>query len=194
MMLPLMDVFGQTKEFRFRYWVNNNSRMYLIESTQSLLTMFKLGVGDVLMFGKDTSNTVYVCGRKRTEGDVCRKSVAKQKKKTATPQLELYRTSTTRKTASRARTNVMPKDTGEGHALGDIFNVKQDSEVVRNDGVFRAVPSNHPSVASSSTKGQISLQNGFWCATIHLEGEDFHAFFDTKDAATAAFLAAQQTT
>ena len=81
--LPVVDVFGETRWLRFRYWVNNSSRMYILEGVGPLLKLFKLSVGDVLMFGKDSSRNLVICGRKGTKGDTARKppSTHSRKKK-----------------------------------------------------------------------------------------------------------------
>ena len=62
--VPVVDVFGETRGLRFRYWVNNNSRMYILEGVGPLLKLFKLSVGDVLIFGKDEDDHLVICGRK----------------------------------------------------------------------------------------------------------------------------------
>lgn len=77
-MLSLTDVFNKNWEFRYRFWINNTSRMYLIEGTQELQQQFRLTVGDVLMFAKDPSDIIYICGRKGTDDDVGRKPQGKR--------------------------------------------------------------------------------------------------------------------
>lgn len=62
--VPVVDVFGETRGLRFRYWVNNSSRMYILEGVGPLLKLFKLSVGDVLIFGKDEDDHLVICGRK----------------------------------------------------------------------------------------------------------------------------------
>ena len=78
MVLSLTDVFNKNWQFRYRFWINNTSRMYLIEGTQELQQRFRLTVGDVLMFAKDPSNVIYICGRKGTREDIGRKSQTKR--------------------------------------------------------------------------------------------------------------------
>lgn len=77
--LPLIDVFGKKYSFRYRFWINNASRMYLVEGTQDLQRRFRLSVGDVLMFAKHLdSNTYYVCGRKGCPGETSRRPPTKR--------------------------------------------------------------------------------------------------------------------
>jgi hypothetical protein len=77
--LPLIDVFGKKYSFRYRFWINNASRMYLVEGTQDLQRRFRLSVGDVLMFAKHPeSNTYYVCGRKGCPGETSRRPPTKR--------------------------------------------------------------------------------------------------------------------
>jgi hypothetical protein len=59
----------------------------------------------------------------------------------------------------------------------------------RLDGVFRSVPS-----AAIKETPQVLSQYGFWTAIVSLGGELFQAFFDSRDAAEAAFAAAEQDT
>lgn len=67
--VDVQDVFGKKFTFRYRFWVNNASRMYLVENTQELLVYYKLALGDVLVFARLASGEIVVCGRKGTKDD-----------------------------------------------------------------------------------------------------------------------------
>ena len=85
MMLNLIDVFGEKHSFRYRFWINNASRMYLIEGTQELQVKFNVAVGDVLVFARHPSKNIYVCGRKGVKEDSTKKiSKRGEKRKSAT--------------------------------------------------------------------------------------------------------------
>ncbi|CAB4264109.1 unnamed protein product [Prunus armeniaca] len=51
--------------FKFRYWPNNTSRMYLFDNTRSLIEIHNLGVGDSLFLFKDDWRGSYVLRAKR---------------------------------------------------------------------------------------------------------------------------------
>ncbi|KAI5351825.1 hypothetical protein L3X38_004716 [Prunus dulcis] len=51
--------------FKFRYWANNTSRMYLFDNTRSLIEIHNLGVGDSLFLFKDDWRGSYVLRAKR---------------------------------------------------------------------------------------------------------------------------------
>jgi bifunctional DNA-binding transcriptional regulator/antitoxin component of YhaV-PrlF toxin-antitoxin module len=203
--ISLIDVFGVTRGLKFRFWVNNNSRMYIVEGTQLLLRTFKLGVGDVLMFAKDTEGQIFVCGRKGTKDDMFRKPPSFTRK-------------TKRREESQGKGKAAGMDSKRFHAEGQKLaaNAPQDpSQVVtgrtrqlsndeveisgsytywnglsfppRSDGVFRAVP-----ITRVREPDQVSVQYGMWCVTVTLAGEQYQAFFDSREAASAALHCAEQ--
>lgn len=43
--LPLLDVFGRKHGVKFRFWINNQSRMYLMENTQEVQSRYGMQVG-----------------------------------------------------------------------------------------------------------------------------------------------------
>ncbi|KAF9607115.1 hypothetical protein IFM89_032231 [Coptis chinensis] len=47
-------------DFKFRYWPNNNSRMYVLENTGDFVKTHELQIGDFLMLYKDEHNQKYV--------------------------------------------------------------------------------------------------------------------------------------
>jgi hypothetical protein len=57
------DVDGQTYDFRFRFWLNNQSRMYLIEGCLEMIKKYKLQKGDVIVFARKPDGTLVVGGR-----------------------------------------------------------------------------------------------------------------------------------
>ena len=57
------DVEGQTYDFRFRFWLNNQSRMYLIEGCLEMIKKYKLQKGDVIVFARKGDGTLVVGGR-----------------------------------------------------------------------------------------------------------------------------------
>lgn len=194
--LPLVDVFGKIKHFKYRFWINNSSRMYIIEGTQALQKMFKLNVGDVLMFAKDTSNTIFVGGRKGTRSDVFRKPPTRKKKDAADGSEKK-----SRKDGGAKEKKSRPKPVSVSYTPQMKTLTKEEQEIAnsytywnaisyppRNDGVFRAVPA-----TCLRQPDQVSIQFGMWCVTVTLAGEQFQGFFDSKEAAHAAYTAALQT-
>lgn len=197
--LKLIDVFGTTRGLRFRFWVNNNSRMYIVEGTLQLLKTFKLNVGDVLMFAKDTSGQIFVCGRKGTKDDTFRKPPShtrKVKRKYRESKREYvkeeYPTSIPGGPVVGAKYTTLhgkmrPLSNDEQELSGAYTYWNGLSFPPRSDGVFRAVP-----MTRLREPDQVSVQYGMWCATVTLAGEQYQAFFDSRDAAAAALTAAEQ--
>jgi hypothetical protein len=54
---------GVSYEFKFRFWTNNQSRMYLIEGCSDLLKKYKLSFGDVIVFARKDDGTLVLGGR-----------------------------------------------------------------------------------------------------------------------------------
>jgi hypothetical protein len=77
-MVDVQDVFGKKFSFKYRFWVNNSSRMYLVENTQELLQYYKLALGDVLVFARLANAEIVVCGRKGTKEDGKKKKTVKR--------------------------------------------------------------------------------------------------------------------
>lgn len=57
----------------------------------------------------------------------------------------------------------------------------------RKDGVFRAVPA-----TAEVVPNKVTAQHGHWTAVVNIGGEFYQAFFDSRDAAVAAYNAAVQ--
>ena len=68
--VPVVDVFGGAHQMRLRYQVDNTygDRPFL-QDPLSLIELYNLKVGDVLMVAKDSSGRIIVCGRKATDAD-----------------------------------------------------------------------------------------------------------------------------
>ncbi|XP_021762480.1 B3 domain-containing transcription factor FUS3-like [Chenopodium quinoa] len=52
--------------FKYRFWPNNNSRMYVLENTGDFVTAHRLQVGDLIMVYQDIINLNYVIQAKNT--------------------------------------------------------------------------------------------------------------------------------
>lgn len=210
--LRVIDVFGKTRGVKFRFWVNNSSRMYIVEGTKYLLQTFKLNVGDVIMFAKDTEGQIYVCGRKGTKDDMFRKPPSFTRKKKAKMTEGLPKEQRDRGNGRREKRKTSTSSSREQDYSRDVIDkgaqnrkkvrtltheeTELDGSYVywngqsfppRADGVFRAV-----SINRMRQPDQVSVQFGMWCATVTLAGEQFQAFFDSKDASQAALAAAEQ--
>lgn len=70
-----------------RFWINNQSRMYLLEGTADLQHSYHLKMGDVLIFAQkaDKDKTVVLAGRPATRADAARKAAAAARKPSPTP-------------------------------------------------------------------------------------------------------------
>jgi hypothetical protein len=285
MSLGLLDTFGKTHQFKYRFWLNNASRMYLVEGTQELQRRYKLAVGDVMMFAKGGDGGIMVAGRKGTKDDVSRKTPAKRSKDkdkaegaagtskgaagakrpkptasqaaakaaaapkppkaapapvpaaaaaaagpaaphaaaalanaaaskasakpaaakpTAAPKLPKIAPPQAQAQAppppppphhqrqqQAAAQPALPRQSTQVQGVHDPYNAYTYwnglSLPARMDGVFRAVP---PAAAHEAPR--VLTQYGFWTAIVSLGGESYQAFFDSRDAADAAFAAAHQ--
>ncbi len=61
-----------------RFWVNNQSRMYLLEGTAALQHQYHLKSGDVLIFAQKADGTVVLAGRPPTPADAAKKPPLKR--------------------------------------------------------------------------------------------------------------------
>ncbi|EFN53928.1 hypothetical protein CHLNCDRAFT_53437 [Chlorella variabilis] len=189
MVMSLTDTEGNQHSFRFRFWVNNQSRMYLLENTIEVQAQYKMVAGDVLVFAKLPDGTYAICGRKGTKDDVSRKPAVRRSKDDASPGEG--------KGAKRARARGGGADSAKhkrarqkqaAQAIQSMFTYWSGYSLpMRKDGVFRAVPN---SAAQEGDK--VLAQCGAWSAIVSVGGELFQAFFDTLDAANAALEAALQ--
>lgn len=203
-MLTLVDVFGKKHTFKFRYWINNASRMYLIEGTHELQHRFKMGVGDALMFAKGESETIHVCGRKGSPEDFARKPPLKRKSEGGESKAKRAASAApSGADGSGGRTpagggQLKSKRTQQKHPRQPREEVPEVQNAytywaglslpAKVDGVFRAMPNAAPRDSSG-----VEAQFGFWSAIVTLGGERFQAFFNSQEHAMAAYDAALQT-
>ena len=75
--LDVQDAHGAPYTLRWRFWVNNQSRMYLLEGTADLQHRYNLKMGDVLVFAQKDDRTVVLAGRPATREDAARKAARK---------------------------------------------------------------------------------------------------------------------
>ncbi|XP_030539508.2 B3 domain-containing transcription factor FUS3-like [Rhodamnia argentea] len=70
--INMYDLDGQhTWSFKYRFWPNNNSRMYVLENTGNFVTTHGLQLGDFIMVYQDCQNHNYVIqAKKASEEDV----------------------------------------------------------------------------------------------------------------------------
>ncbi|KAL5724461.1 hypothetical protein ACHQM5_007723 [Ranunculus cassubicifolius] len=71
--ISMDDIDGvQEWNFKYRYWPNNKSRMYVLENTGDFIRTHDLRIGDFLMLYRDDLNLKYVIrGRKSFDLNVC---------------------------------------------------------------------------------------------------------------------------
>lgn len=72
------DLEGRTYNFKWRFWVNNSSRMYLLEGAAELHSAYELGVGDVMVFAQKTDSSLLMAGRPATKNDHIKKAPVKR--------------------------------------------------------------------------------------------------------------------
>lgn len=87
----------------------------------------------------------------------------------------------------RSQDVVIPTGQQDVNSMYSYWNAL--SLPARRDGVFRAVPHN----ATGIEANKVVAQHGHWSAVVSMAGELYQAFFDSRDAAAAAFEAALQT-
>ncbi|XP_044972680.1 B3 domain-containing protein LFL1-like isoform X3 [Hordeum vulgare subsp. vulgare] len=61
---------AQEWTFKYRYWPNNNSRMYVLENTGDYVRTHNLRVGDFIMIYKDDDNNRFVIRAKKAGDDL----------------------------------------------------------------------------------------------------------------------------
>jgi hypothetical protein len=164
---------------------------------QALQRRYALGVGDVLMFAKDAQGKMLVAGRRSTKEDVSRK--APQRPAPGYAKRPVARPSpgagppARRPTAGaagsgggggkRARLREPDGAAAEGYTYWNGLSLP-----ARVDGVFRAVPPGAGVAGGNRVEAAFSA----WGAVVTLGGEAYQAFFESRDAAEAAFEAALQ--
>ncbi|KAL4440389.1 hypothetical protein ABPG75_003390 [Micractinium tetrahymenae] len=198
MNLAMTDTEGKKHVLRFRFWVNNQSRMYLLEHTSAVQAKYRMQAGDVLVFYKLPEGQYGITGRKGTKHDVSRKPPTRRAPSVPPGAGGAAWLGPDGEAAGSGRKR--------GRARGDSLKAKRMKQKAavqevqslvgywsghslppRRDGVFRTVP------ASAVQEGdRVVAQYGAWSALVNLGGELFQAFFDTHEAAAAALQAALQ--
>ncbi|CAL5218626.1 g327 [Coccomyxa viridis] len=160
--VDMIDTFGTRHRFRYCSWINNSSRMYLLEGVAPALNALKLKAGDILIFGKTKQGELLLGGRARTASDKDRKAPPRTRKSDGAP--------------------------GDKPVVKRRQTKKENIQFrPLCDGVFRAVP---PTVNAKEFCGKILQQAGTWTAVLDLAGEAYQAFFDSQAAALEALNAA----
>jgi hypothetical protein len=59
--------FASSPSLNCRFWINNQSRMYLLEGAGELHRQFRMAVGDVMVFAQKQDRTLVVAGRPATK-------------------------------------------------------------------------------------------------------------------------------
>lgn len=170
------DTFGSPVVFKFRFWINNQSRMYLLEGTQKIRNAYHLGPGDVIQFGKNASGDLIVAGRKGTKSDIHRKPPPPRGSSPATTGGDKPTVKRKRGQAASHRQAMLTTD------LNHFY-----FEPLK-DGVFRAVPD-----GLSDDAGRVIKHAGIWTVILNLYGELYQAYFTSQAEALEAFNAAGET-
>ncbi|XP_020210182.1 B3 domain-containing transcription repressor VAL1 [Cajanus cajan] len=66
--LQMLDVMGNEWIFQFRFWPNNNSRMYVLEGVTPCMQALQLNAGDTVIFSQMHPGGKYVFGFRRASG------------------------------------------------------------------------------------------------------------------------------
>ncbi|CAJ2652826.1 unnamed protein product [Trifolium pratense] len=68
--VPLLfqDIKGNEWTFQFRFWPNNNSRMYVLEGVTPCIQFLRLNAGDTVTFSRIDSGEKFVLGFRRASG------------------------------------------------------------------------------------------------------------------------------
>lgn len=168
------DTFGNQIVFKFRFWINNQSRMYLLEGTQKIRNAYHLGPVDVIQFGKNTAGDLIVAGRKGTKRDVHRKAPPPRGSSPTTVGGD--------KPAAAKRKRAQAGSQGKTMLTTDLNTFYFEP---LKDGVFRAV-----SDGLSDDAGRVVKHAGVWTVILNLYGELYQAYFESQAAALEAFNAA----
>ncbi|GMH33643.1 hypothetical protein BSKO_01477 [Bryopsis sp. KO-2023] len=178
------DSMGNAYTFRFRFWINNQSRMYLLEGVGEMHQRYDLKVGDVMIFAHLPDNTLIVAGRPMTEADMLRKAPLRRVNPAVTGMNKRDQHRRSLKPAQpkkiRKQPGVAPRGPGQASSSQELNGFHPPP-----DGVFRAIPN-----ASGLAGSRVFSQNGVWTAVIEIIGEKYQAFFDTQIDALEAFNAA----
>ena len=170
------DTLGNNVVFKFRFWINNQSRMYLLEGTQKIRATYKLGPGDVIQFGKDNDGQLIVAGRKGTKGDQQRKPPASRGPSPANGAAGDKTQSTAKRKRAAQSGLIKPAQFSTDGGTYYFDPIK--------DGVFRAIPE-----GLSDDDAKVVRHNGVWSVVLNVCGELYQAYFDSSAAAYEAFNA-----
>ena len=169
------DTYGNQIVFKYRFWSNNQSRMYLLEGTQKIRGVYHLGPGDVIQFGKNAAGDLIVAGRKGTKADIHRKPPPPRGSSPAVIGTERAMTAAKRK-------RMQSSGCGKSMLTTELNTLYFEP---LKDGVFRAVPD-----GCSDDAARIVKHMGVWTVILNLGGELYQAYFDSQAAALEAFNAA----
>ncbi|KAL4431723.1 hypothetical protein ABPG77_002939 [Micractinium sp. CCAP 211/92] len=198
MNLEMTDTEGSTHTLRFRFWANNQSRMYLLEHTSPVQAKYRMQAGDVLVFSQLPQGRLGIAGRKGTKDDVSRKPPTRRapsappgSASSARPHPDAEAGGGGRKRSRLRGDSLKAKRQREKAALQEVRSLfgywNAHSLPPRRDGVFRAAPA-----GAAQDADRVVAQYGAWSALVNLGGEPFQAFFDSREAAAAALQAALQ--
>ncbi|KAF8073022.1 B3 domain-containing protein [Scenedesmus sp. PABB004] len=178
--LAVEDAAGELYSLRFRFWINNQSRMYLLEGTAELQHHYHLRMGDVLIFAQKEDATIVLAGRPPTKADATRKPPVRRP--SPTPGSRGVRRDQPRAKSNKRR--AMQRLAGPAGEGGE-----EEEYEVPVDGVFRVTPVEALAVPEG-TSSVVATHDGRWCASINLSGELYQAFFESQADALEALNAA----
>lgn len=182
MELMVEDATGDKYTLRFRFWINNQSRMYLLEGTAELQHHYHLRMGDVLIFAQKADGTIVLAGRPPTKADAMKKPPMRR------PSPAAVAKASGRRDGGRGSSKAATKR----RAL-QRFGLSGEDVEPPVDGVFRAMPAD--SLALAEGRSSVAqTPDGRWVASLNLGGELYQAFFvqqaDAMEALNAAGYAA----
>lgn len=197
--LEATDPRGNVHSLRFRFWINNSSRMYLLEGTGQLQQAYDMRMGDVMVFAQKDDGALVLAGRPSTKEDAARRSIIKKplhpsagatshsglgrgpssavKKHSERQVMDIHK-------AVKKRREKQYVTVGQQHYVLSHNGIPVGFDPLP-DGVFRVVPSSFPLPTGISR-----ITSGNWVATLSLEGESYQAVFSTYEDAVEATLAA----
>ncbi|EFJ51447.1 hypothetical protein VOLCADRAFT_116438, partial [Volvox carteri f. nagariensis] len=207
------DLDGRSYTFKWRFWVNNSSRMYLLEGAGELHRNYGLEVGDVMVFAQKADGSLMVAGRAASKGAAAAAAAAQPipgrltagggpSTAVASADASLLRGGggggRKRKVSSSAATAAAATGAAVGGLAADPtrFRVRPGDEGLTSlavldmeapsDGIFRAVVQH----VSPVSLGVALARNNRWTATLEVAGEFYQAFFDSREDAVEAVTAA----
>jgi len=172
--IDAVDSMGNPYFFKFRFWINNQSRMYLLEGAAELQRRYNLRASDVMIFAHKPDKSLVVAGRPLADTDILRRPTTR-KPCNGTPKREPRRLP-----GSIPKKPRRPSRDVQGSAHYD-FN----QFMAPIDGVFRFLLHSH-----GLDQSAVFFQSGVWTAVLDIKGEMYQAFFDSRNDALTAFNAA----